>query len=60
MMKILMSGPFAFLVIIGRDEIFTELGVQVSGVRFQAGSHFFPTDTRNQTPDTNLSEQNSA
>ncbi|MGD8294754.1 MAG: hypothetical protein PVI42_16550 [Desulfobacterales bacterium] len=55
-----MSGPFAFLVIIGRDEIFTELGVQVSGVRFQAGSHFFPTDTRNQTPDTNLSEQNSA
>jgi len=34
-----------FLDIIGRDETFSELGFQVSGVRCQAGFRFFPTDT---------------
>jgi len=34
-----------FLDIIGRDETFSEHGFQVSGVRFQAGFRFFPTDT---------------
>ena len=31
--------------IIGCDETLSEHGFQVSGVRFQAGSRFFPTDT---------------
>ena len=34
-----------FLDIIGRSEAFSENRFQVSGVRFQAGSHFFTTDT---------------
>jgi hypothetical protein len=35
--------------IIGRDETFSEPGVQVSGVRFQAGSCVFTTDTLYET-----------
>jgi hypothetical protein len=34
-----------FLDIIGRDKTLSEHGFQVSGVRFQAGYRFFPTDT---------------
>jgi hypothetical protein len=34
-----------FLDIIGRIEAFSENRFQVSGVRFQACSHFFTTDT---------------
>jgi hypothetical protein len=34
-----------FLDIIGRSEAFSENRFLVSGVRFQAGSHFFTTDT---------------
>jgi hypothetical protein len=37
------------LDIIGRIEAFSENGFQVSGVRFQAGSHFFTTDTFYET-----------
>jgi hypothetical protein len=34
-----------FLDIVGRSEAFSENRFQVSGVRFQASSHFFTTDT---------------
>ena len=34
-----------FLDIIGHSEAFSEHRFQVSGVRFQAGSRFFTTDT---------------
>jgi hypothetical protein len=34
-----------FLDIIGRGEAFSQHRIQVSGVRFQAGSRFFTTDT---------------
>ena len=41
-----------FLDIIGRAEAFSKHRFQVSGVRFQAGSHFFTTDTWHPTPET--------
>jgi hypothetical protein len=37
------------LDIIGRSKAFSENRFQVSGVRFQAGSHFFTTDTLYET-----------
>ncbi|RLB76079.1 MAG: hypothetical protein DRH24_18485 [Deltaproteobacteria bacterium] len=40
-----------FLDIIGRGEAFSKHRFQVSGVRFQAGSRFFTTDTRHLKPE---------
>jgi hypothetical protein len=44
-LKIYSENSSFFLDIIGRIEAFSENSFQVSGVRFQANSHFFTTDT---------------
>jgi hypothetical protein len=49
-----MKTALIFWDIIGRGEIFSEHGFQVSGFRFQDGSRVFTTDTSYETPQVDL------